>query len=394
MQTASLQDGRWESIVARIGEVVDLEATAREFGAIQRVRKIKSAAGLLRLALMYGPGGQSMASAAALAGDAGIAALTDKAVEGRLRKMADWLAHILTELLAHEHGAAVGGLDLGLVDGSLICARGGDWRLHARYDPARGRFGDLTLTSARDAERVDRNRIIAGQVIVNDRGYARVRNFQDVLAADSDFLTRIGWRSLRLQDADGHAFDLMAKLPEGDAPIEHTVHLLGIARPLRLVLQRIPPAAAERQRRKRVRKSRNAGHQIDTRTEIAAGYLMLLTSLPLASQPTEAVVRLYRSRWQVELGFKRLKSLGGIDRLPASDPDIARAWLLAHLIAAVLTDELANELVGFPPSAALCETTFAVARLENCQAGHTDGHSATPKATIRPTTAPPQTTPL
>jgi hypothetical protein len=51
----------------------------------------------------------------------------------------------------------------------------------------------------------------------------------------------------------------------------------------------------------------------------------------------------------VELGFKRLKSLGGIDRLPASDPDIARTWLLAHLIAAVLTDELANEIVGFPP---------------------------------------------
>lgn len=116
------------------------------------MRKIKSAAGLLRLALMYGPGGQSMASAVAPAGDADIAALTDKAVEGRLRTMADWLAHILTQLLAHKHGAAVGGLDVGLVDGSLICARGGDWRLHARYDPARGRFGDLTLTSAREAE--------------------------------------------------------------------------------------------------------------------------------------------------------------------------------------------------------------------------------------------------
>jgi hypothetical protein len=121
---------------------------------------------------------------------------------------------------------------------------------------------------------------------------------------------------------------------------------------------------------------------------------MLLTSLPFASQPTEAVVRLYRSRWQVELGFKRLKSLGGIDRLPASDPDIARAGLLAHLIAAVLTDELANEIVGFPPSATHRQTTLAVACLENRQAGHTDGHSATPQATIRPTITPPQTTPL
>jgi hypothetical protein len=304
MQIASLQEGCWESVVARISAVVDLEASAREFGAMQRVRKIKSAEGLLRLALMDGPGGQSMASAAALAGDAGVASLTDKAVEGRLRKMADWLAHILAQLLAEQRGAAGGGagatVDLGLVDGSLICARGGDWRLHARYDPARGRFGDLALTSAREAEQTARIRIQGGQLIVNDRGYARVRNFQDVLAADSDFLTRIGWRSLRLLNEHGEVLDLMAKLPDGDTPVEHAVWLRGIERPLRLVLKRIPTEAAERQRRKRVRKSSKAGHKIDRRTEIAAGYLMLLTSLPQAVQPADAVVSLYRSRWQVE----------------------------------------------------------------------------------------------
>jgi hypothetical protein len=60
-------------------------------------------------------------------------------------------------------------VDLGLVDGSLICARGGDWRLHARYDPARSRFGDLALTSAREAEQTARIRIQGGQLIVNDQ---------------------------------------------------------------------------------------------------------------------------------------------------------------------------------------------------------------------------------
>ena len=58
---------------------------------------------------------------------------------------------------------------------------------------------------------------------------------------------------------------------------------------------------------------------------------------------------MYRDRWQVELGFKRLKTLGGIDRLPALDPELARTWLLPHLIAAVLTDEIASEIIGFPP---------------------------------------------
>jgi hypothetical protein len=367
MQSASLQEGRWNSVVWRISEVVDLEVSARQFGALTRVRKIKSAEALLRLAMMYGPGGCSLATAAALAGDAGIADLTDKAVEGRLRKMPAWLEHILAQLLAPLSAAAPSAvLDLGLVDGSVICTpgRGGtDWRLHARYDPARGRFGDLKLSSAKQAERVDHTAIKPGQTIINDRGDARVRNFAEVLAAGSDFVTRIGWRSLRLLDAAGQPFDLMALLPQDETPVEHSVWLRGIERPLRLVLQRSPAEAAERQRRKRVRKSRKAGHQIDPRTEIAAGHLMLLTSLPRTAQPAAAVASLYRSRWQVELGFKRLKSLGGIDRLPASDPDIARAWLLAHLIAAVLTDELANEIVGFPPCTPDGPQTLAVACL-------------------------------
>ena len=89
---------------------------------------------------------------------------------------------------------------------------------------------------------------------------------------------------------------------------------------------------------------------MDPRTATAASYLMLLTSLPAERVPISRVVALYRQRWQVELGFKRLKSIGGIDRLPAADPALARSWLLAHLIAAVLTDQLTCQLVGFPPS--------------------------------------------
>ena len=81
----------------------------------------------------------------------------------------------------------------------------------------------------------------------------------------------------------------------------------------------------------------------------AAGYLILATSLSAQAQPGERIVEMYRNRWQIELGFKRLKTLGGLDRLPAMDPALARTWLLAQLIVAVMTDEIASEIVGFPP---------------------------------------------
>jgi hypothetical protein len=358
MGASSLQDGTWSSVLVRLSEVADLAATARRFGAFARARKVKTPQDLLRLAFLYGPARLSLRLTAAMADEAGIASLSDKAVLGRLRKAGPWLEHLLLCLMADKQmipaGACGEGLNLALVDGSVICcpgSKGGDWRLHGRFDPGRGGFTDMKLSTAKVGERVEHTQITPGSTVVQDRGYARVRDFGAVLAQGADFITRIGWRSLRLRAGDGQPIDIFALLPPHHQPVDHGVHLPGIAAPLRLIIQQIPSDKAEQRRRKVARKSSKAGHQIDPRTTTAAGYLMLVTSLPATTHSPERITALYRSRWQVELGFKRLKSIGGIDELPAFDPDLARTWLLAHLIAAALADEIASEIVGFPPSA-------------------------------------------
>jgi hypothetical protein len=354
--SASLLSGTWTALVSTVANVVDLEATARQFKALRRKRKIQTAEALLRLALMWGPGRQSFREAAALAGDAGIAELSDKAVEGRLRKMGDWLAHIVATLLAERLGNGVlasgDTLALSLVDGSVICApgKGQDWRLHARYDPGRGRFADLVLTTTREAEAANRTRICPGRTLIMDRGYARVRNFKAVLEGGGDFITRISWGSVKLYDAEGQRVDLTTLLDDTTGTREVPVWIKGVACAPRLVIQPLPPEAAERQRARRLRKANKDCRDINPRTIQAAGFLMLLTSLAADAQSPERVTELYRDRWQVEIGFKRLKTLGRLDELPSADPVLARTWLLAHLVAAILTDDLANEIVGFPPS--------------------------------------------
>jgi Transposase DDE domain len=354
-RSASLLFGTWPAIIAAVAQSVDLEATARQFNALQRKRKIQTAEALLRLALMWGVGGLSLREAAALASEAGIAELSDKAVEGRLRKMGDWLAHILATLLADRistpNAAAGTDLALSLVDGSVICApgKGQDWRLHARYDPGRGRFADLVLTTTREAEAAGRTRICPGRVLIMDRGYARVRNFKAVLADGGDFITRLSWGSVKLYDAKGKRIDVTALLADTSQTREVPVWVKGIPRAFRLVIQPLPAEAAGRQRAKRIRKANRNGHKINARTIEAAGFLMLLTSLAVEAQPAARIAELYRNRWQVEIGIKRLKTLGGLDELRSADPVLARTWLLTQLIAAVLTDDLANQIVGIPP---------------------------------------------
>ena len=48
----------------------------------------------------------------------------------------------------------------------------------------------------------------------------------------------------------------------------------------------------------------------------------------------------YRARWQIELAFKRLKSLVQLGHLKKHDEIAARAWLQGKLLVAFLVDAL------------------------------------------------------
>ena len=347
----------WPSVIAHVSSQLDLEASARQHGALLRRRGVRTAADLLHLGLLYGPGGLSLRSTASHAGESGIADLCDVSLLGRLRNAGDFFADVLEHLLAGPQSEASGDgrCGLSLVDGSTVSlpsSAGSDWRLHARYEPAVGRFTDLVITEAKTAEALCCVAVRPGDVMVQDRGYARVRNFAHARANGADFITRIGWRSVRLYDLAGQSFDLLAALPErGTAVVEHQVRIgsahAGVA--ARLIIARKPAEATERQQARLHRKASRKGHRTDPRTLRTAGFMMLLTSLSEERATAADVVRLYRMRWQVELAFKRLKSLGGFAELRASDPRLARSWLLAHLIAAVLIEASLGEALDSPP---------------------------------------------
>ncbi len=56
----------------------------------------------------------------------------------------------------------------------------------------------------------------------------------------------------------------------------------------------------------------------------------------------------YRLRWQIELAFKRLKSLLHLDALRAKEPELAKAWIFANLLAAFLIDDIIQPSLDFP----------------------------------------------
>ena len=82
---------------------------------------------------------------------------------------------------------------------------------------------------------------------------------------------------------------------------------------------------------------------------IAAEFVMLGTSLPPEGYPAEDLLNVYRLRWQIELAFKRLKSLLGIDQIPTRTERASRSWLTAHLIMALFCDDISQEFLDSSP---------------------------------------------
>jgi hypothetical protein len=52
--------------------------------------------------------------------------------------------------------------------------------------------------------------------------------------------------------------------------------------------------------------------------------------------------------WDIELGFKRLKSLIGLAGPPGVDQRSAKPWILAHLLAILLLEPFVDELEDSP----------------------------------------------
>lgn len=347
-------------LLSRLPASLDLAVSAYECRALRRRRGIPDAETLLRLALSYGGCGLSLRGTAAWAETASVASLSDVAVLNRLRGSAPWLAMIMGAILsARVVGPASAGFRLRLVDATTVAAPGSagvDWRLHVAYDAGAQQTVAVELSDSRGAESLSRFAWERGDLVLGDRGYAKADDLAGVVGAGADFVVRTGWNALKLRTRDGGPFDLFAtldRLPEhGSAEAE-----IGIALdragtkllPVRLVMLRKNETDAEASRRKARRKSRRQGKTVQANTLAAAGYVLLLTSLDATHAAAANILALYRLRWQIELVFKRLKSLLDLDALPAKDPDLARSWIFAKLIVALLLEDIARDVLDSPP---------------------------------------------
>lgn len=172
---------------------------------------------------------------------------------------------------------------------------------------------------------------------------------------------RAGWKGARWLDGNGKPFDMLAALtvaentgdalaspvfsleqaPSGAGILDCPVWIgrkKALPLPLRLVAFRLPPIKVEEARARARRAAEREGYAISGGTLAAAGWLILVTSLDATAFPAAKIGELYRARWRIEMAFKRLKTIIGLQAPPGEDAAVAKTWILAHLLMVLLIE--------------------------------------------------------
>jgi hypothetical protein len=360
MRHESLVNEDWTNVVARLGGAEALDATARETKAFLRPREITNAVDLLRLILAYCLGERGLRSTAAWATSVGLVDISNVALLYRLRQCGDWLAMLVGHALAGAAPRASHGRMIRIIDATTVPKQGPDarknnelWRIHSAFDLPDERFGHFEVTDQQEGETLDRIAVVKGEIRLADRAHLQPDRMANVIEAGADVVIRAGWKSARWLDEGGDVIDLVGELRAAEARglIDRPIWLKrkgGTPLAVRLVAIRKPAQAAAEARRKARREAQRGGHTISKQTLDAADWVILITSLKPEDFTTADVLALYRLRWRIELGFKRLKSLIGLKGPPGTSGSSARPHILAHLLMILLLEPLVDELEDSP----------------------------------------------
>lgn len=344
---------------------------AQKTGAMRRVSGgVTSADVLLQLLLLHVATGLSLKQAVVRARIQGLASVTDVALLKRLRSSEGWLREMArlmfeTSRFGHASPSAPQGRRLRAVDATTVeepGATGTDWRVHYCISLPDLHCDFYELTDVCGAETYKRVPVAPGDIILGDRGYCHGETVPvwhregvaHVLQHGGDVIVRINSTNFPLLVADrDEPFALLPNLRrlEGCRPDEWPVRFKTTDRTwnARLCAVRKSAAAAEKARKKIRRVAARKGHQVKPDTLEFAEYVFVLATIGSETLGTCEILDLYRARWQIELCFKRLKSLLWLGHLPKRSDESARAWIQGKLLTVLLVERLIEESRFFSP---------------------------------------------
>lgn len=214
-------------------------------------------------------------------------------------------------------------------------------KVQAQIDLKGGAFDAVAIESGRACDQrtpLQTAPKIAGALRIADLGYFDTEVLQHMNAEGTFWISRLAFGT-EIFTPEGARIAGIDELFSPSKRVVDRAILMGKDAKIacRIVIWRVPQEVADRRRQKLLATARDKGNPPPSRKRLDwCDWLIFVTNVPVETLYAEEIGVLYRARWQIELMFKRWKSLGRIDEMTGSTVtrQLVRFWsrLLAMLL--------------------------------------------------------------
>jgi hypothetical protein len=203
---------------------------------------------------------------------------------------------------------------------------------------------EILVTDAKESEKLVNFAYRDGDIVIGDRGYIRRNRVLEVKEQGVEVIGRFSPTQCQVTDREGKQI-LWKEVLTGFAPGQQATLEVQLEDDKRasqkawIHLRRKSEEESAQARRKARRKAQQDRRQARELTLLLCEYMMVLTTIGPDELSAEVVLSLYRVRWQIEILFKRWKSLLGLWKLRGKQMgELSWSWLYGKLLYCVLIE--------------------------------------------------------
>lgn len=240
-------------------------------------------------------------------------------------------------------------------------------KFQVQWDLRGGAIGPVVTEPGRDCDyktSLQSAQLPPGSLRIADLGYFDTEVFERFDKEGVFWLSRLQFGT-SLFSPDGQRLDVLEWLSKQPGPSVDQRVLLGTERkvPCRVLAWRLPEEVANRRRQKLIAESRRKYGHMPSRERLAwCDWMILVTNAPEEMLTVREAAVLYRARWQIELLFKRWKSLGLIAELSGSTVARQMVRLWSRMLAVLMEHWLILSSVWGEPRCSLKKACEAIRR--------------------------------
>jgi hypothetical protein len=339
--------------------------------ALRRKRKdgFGNLRSLLKTLLLHAGKGYSLKETSVRVKRSGIADVSNVSIMNSLQNSEEWLKELCIKLHKESSDTKLprlaSNMEMKMIDGTIIKEpgkTGSQWRIHYGISLPNFSCNHFLLTSSKgkgNGESIDKYPAQKGDCFMADRGYSRFKDIDYVVNNEADIIVRVHYRMLIFVNYNNpdQKFDLISELSSLSHPgktkewpvfvkDDSTGKLIkGRLCAIKKSKEQIDKAT----RRVKAKASKNGRITVEKKALEYAKYIVIFTTIDDSVYSTQEILDWYRVRWQIELTFKRFKSLANLGHLPKYNDKSSRAWLYSKLLICLLTEKMVRIASSFSP---------------------------------------------